>query len=437
MRLWRVLGFPVVPLLVVGACSPRIAEAPGADGGQQEASRSPAPDGAAADASPGGPYDAAGEASGSSNGTAGDDASGGSCSRAEDCLPAPAGFFPATVFCCLSNTCAYANGTDILPCTDDNEQLIVASSYDQSCNTGSDCVAVAEGNFCHAGAANCTSAAISKGAYAQYQADVAKTNAALCFAYGGCPAEFPPCCLGGTCQVGLACGIGSSTGDAGDCPAIPSSDLPSASAPANGTVSGPDLSAVLCPGGASARILSAGASYDTEPYIFELDYTVGTATEVQPFTFASPAGANDGELSVLLGLPSAGPGEYDSSSGQCGSLAFTYYLPVPPTVDCDAGQPPACPLGCSTLCSGFGCLPCSPQPPAVSYTAEGAADCIGGAQAAIGSWHLSLTSVTAAAADAGPSDGDARNYLPHGTFTATMPADGDAGAGSAALSVSF
>jgi hypothetical protein len=222
-------------------------------------------------------------------------------------------------------------------------------------------------------------------------------------------------------------------GDAGACPAIPSSDLPSPSVPVSGTVSGPDLSGVLCPGGAFARILPAGASYDTEPFIFELDYTVGSTTQAQPFLFSSPSGATDGEIDVLLGLPSAGPGEYDSpSGGQCGSLAFTYYLPVPPTVDCDGGQPPACPPGCGTVCSGFGCNPCTPQAPAVSYLAQGATDCIGDTQAAIGSWHLSLTSVAP-----GGTSGSTTYYLPHGTFTATMPADGDAGAGSAMLSVSF
>ncbi len=84
-------------------------------------------------------------------------------------------------------------------------QLIQASSYDQSCKTDTDCVWVAEGDFCRPGAGNCPNAAISKSANAQYQADVAKTRAASCYAPGNCGAESGPCCIAGQCQVGSQC----------------------------------------------------------------------------------------------------------------------------------------------------------------------------------------------------------------------------------------
>jgi len=237
-------------------------------------------------------------------------------------------------------------------------------------------------------------------------------------------------CSGAT-FVGLDSG-----GDGGACAPIPSSDLRAHSSPACGTVTGNGVNALLCPGGAGAVILSAGASYDTAPFLFELDYTVfGNATD---FQFESPADANNGELDVLLGIPSAAPGDYSSpAASECGSMAFTYYLPSPPGLDCEAGTPPACPQGCGTICdniAGGGCEPCTPQPPAISYTAQGTGDCIGDPLTPAGSWTLSITSVTAT--DGGTSGYDVP-YTPHGTFTATMVNSGDAGADTVTLSASF
>jgi len=127
------------------------------------------------------------------------------------------------VACCINTTCIYGQAAiDAVPCTDADVQLILASSYLQSCATDSDCVAVGEGNFCIAGARNCPSAAINKIAYPKYQADIAKTNAAICQAFTGCGAEFGPCCRRGSCQMGSGCldsasppegGTGADTGD--------------------------------------------------------------------------------------------------------------------------------------------------------------------------------------------------------------------------------
>jgi hypothetical protein len=200
-------------------------------------------------------------------------------------------------------------------------------------------------------------------------------------------------------------------------------------------MTGSNLSAVLCPGGASARVESAGARYDTAPFFFSLSYTVGTTSVVEPFAFQSPTGASHGELDIFVGLAAAAPGDYTSPAGQdCGSGAFTYYLPVPPSVSCDGGAPPNCPPGCGTICSGFGCAPCTPQAPSVSYTANGTMDCLGNSKSALGSWHLSLTSVT----PAGSGTGQGLMYFtPHGTLTATMMIDGDGGSGTATLTASF
>jgi hypothetical protein len=106
--------------------------------------------------------------------------------------------------CCTDNVCKLEMFDG--DCTDASAQIILASNYDQSCTTDTDCVSVAEGNFCYPGATNCPSAAISTSANAQYQADVAKTRAASCYAPGNCGEESGPCCVGGKCQVGNECG---------------------------------------------------------------------------------------------------------------------------------------------------------------------------------------------------------------------------------------
>jgi hypothetical protein len=99
---------------------------------------------------------------------------------------------------------------------------IQASSYDQSCNSDSDCVAVSVGNTC----AECVFAcgenvgAINAAAIGQYSADVAKTPAgiALC----GCASEpmHAACCRGGQCHADNACSSldGSLDGDAAGTP---------------------------------------------------------------------------------------------------------------------------------------------------------------------------------------------------------------------------
>jgi hypothetical protein len=128
----------------------------------------------------------------------------------------------SSVPCCTDGVCRLEPYDD---CSDANAQLIQASNYDQSCAADTDCVAVAEGNFCYPGAGNCPNAAISKSANAQYQADTAKTRAASCPAPGGCVDESGPCCVGGKCQVGgqcasalLTCALGAACSETQVCP---------------------------------------------------------------------------------------------------------------------------------------------------------------------------------------------------------------------------
>jgi hypothetical protein len=126
-----------------------------------------------------------------------------SCTAPSDCIEFPPG--PA-IACCIGRACMYGQAAGTDSCVDASAQIIMASSYDQSCQKDSDCVAIEEGDFCQPGANNgCTNAAINRTALTQYQADLAKTTAGVCYGLTGCPLESGPCCQSGVCAVDGQC----------------------------------------------------------------------------------------------------------------------------------------------------------------------------------------------------------------------------------------
>jgi len=113
----------------------------------------------------------------------------------QDCNPTRN---PGGAFCCLqeSSTCSQ----------NDNVVMVSASSYDQTCKTNADCVAIGEGNACAGWSLHCSNAAISKIAQSQYQSDLSKIGpttdpTTICF----CPAAFGPCCISGKCHADPSC----------------------------------------------------------------------------------------------------------------------------------------------------------------------------------------------------------------------------------------
>ena len=206
--------------------------------------------------------------------------------------------------------------------------------------------------------------------------------------------------------------------------------------PATVTVTGDALSAATCPNGAYAYVEAAEGSTATSPYFLFMSYTLSEGAPQGPdFVFASPSDALDGQVDVMIGLASASPGQYSSPAGySCGSVVFDYSLPIPAGLTCDGGSPPSCPPSCLSVCSGFGCEPCTSEQPEVLYLAKGSTDCLGNSQTATGSWALSLTSVE-------PNDGGASSggsyFLAHGSLTATLLGGPDSGTVPADFSVSF
>jgi hypothetical protein len=217
--------------------------------------------------------------------------------------------------------------------------------------------------------------------------------------------------------------------DGGTCPPPVDGGLGPAQSAAGGTVTGPNLDATIC--NAGAYIYLSSATTPPGDHLFMLDSREGYTLT----TFQAPPGANAPLLnaSVLVSTPS--PGVYRSSdSAACGFVDFEYDLPIPPGVECSDGAPPTCSPGCAALCSGLGCGSCMPSPPNVGYQAQAPSDCLGSPQTVLGSWTLTLTSVTPYTTDAGSSSA---SYIVHGTLAATLVGAADGGSDTATMSMSF
>jgi hypothetical protein len=111
------------------------------------------------------------------------------------CCPAGAPCSVPPAYCDLGNgTCSDG------PCPPDGGTCgpsISASSYDQSCTTDADCIAVYEGPLCDD--CLCVNAAINQGANDAYEQAInaAEPDPPACF----CPSSPPPRCYGGTCTL--------------------------------------------------------------------------------------------------------------------------------------------------------------------------------------------------------------------------------------------
>jgi hypothetical protein len=93
---------------------------------------------------------------------------------------------------------AVFSATDDGACT--STASVQASSFDQSCVSDVDCVAVGQGNVCAVCGFACPSGAINKGATAAYQAaaiDAGVTTIGPCH----CPDFGTPCCHQGQCSL--------------------------------------------------------------------------------------------------------------------------------------------------------------------------------------------------------------------------------------------
>jgi hypothetical protein len=87
---------------------------------------------------------------------------------------------------------------------------ILASSYDRSCSSDSDCVAVSVGDICVPCGIGCRNTAINVASHAQYNEDVARAYAATPAGVPypcetTCPHSRDACCVDGQCRADSTC----------------------------------------------------------------------------------------------------------------------------------------------------------------------------------------------------------------------------------------
>jgi hypothetical protein len=142
----------------------------------------------------------------------------------------------------------------------------------------------------------------------------------------------------------VACGSGSGGGaGATGCPSEMGGSLAGA-VPVQGGVTGPSVSAQICPNGEFA-VLEDGAGETTDPFVLHLDTATSPfGTNYRYIAFQDPANSVSGNIEAVMGATAASPGTYNSSDGACGLLTVCAYL-SPAGSRCEDAGAPTCSLG--------------------------------------------------------------------------------------------
>ena len=240
---------------------------------------------------------------------------------------------------------------------------------------------------------------------------------------------------------------GNATPDSGVCllPEVPDGGLAPYDGFASGSATAPGVQARFC----NARVEVMEYRYSAPAGTIQLGIDM---TSFGSTSFVDlPAGGVSGTINVSMAVPNLAPGVYTSAdSTACGKVSFSYGTPPSPPVDCnveDDANPYACPTGCtrtsfcgSTVDASYGYRSCCvPLAKTFGYEASASAACQKGAQTPqrdLGSWTLTLTSVTPFSGDAGNQSSYASFYLVHGTLTASLQGYVDT-TDTADLSLSF
>jgi hypothetical protein len=188
--------------------------------------------------------------------------------------------------------------------------------------------------------------------------------------------------------------------------------------PVRVTVRGPKVEAETCKNGVGTDFF--GPSDRVPPNsqdFFTTAAPVGYAgSQFYGFLMRAPADALSGVLRGTVGASAAEVGAFDSATN-CGWLDFEVTLPVPPDVFCSTTYGP-----CDPGCEGHGeMFICEPANARLLYSARPSAACAIGQDPAVGSWVLTLTSVSAYI----PGEGYG-HYDTHGNLTATLVNQADA-----------
>jgi hypothetical protein len=188
-----------------------------------------------------------------------------------------------------------------------------------------------------------------------------------------------------------------------------------------GRFTGADLDGYICADAALVHLERTQASSYVGSQLLVIIYAGASGSTSSNFAFARPSDATGGMLTVMAGIGAAAPGTYGTSDGtSCGSLAFGIYEPISPTVTCpDASG--ACNLPYCAMQGPMLGPSCRPLTPEIGYVAKAASSCLPDSQSPVGSWTLTLTSVTPYEGDMGSSG--MTMYDVHGAFVAQIVKD--------------
>ena len=233
-----------------------------------------------------------------------------------------------------------------------------------------------------------------------------------------------------------ACGGGSppQTALPPVCTAAPlSSDvvLPDQLSPAQGSVTGSELTARLCDGGASASMYRTSAT-TSPPNQLQLSIDSFSSDPTMDFDVALPTDATKLQLAVVIGPSAAEAGTYTETTSTCGLIDLCAFFPVPASATC-VNEGDVCSPGCTFDASGTTCVPVAPE----TCWRASAAPCGGGVWPTAGSWRLTLSSVAPYSDTYGYE-----LWVTHGSLDATVVKIDSTGAiatptSTATLSLSF
>ena len=139
----------------------------------------------------GGKESGRGASSGSSSGAASGSSSGAAGAGGGSSTGTSAGASGAASGSSSASSGISSSGSSQPMCVD-----IDLSTYDQSCQSPSDCIVVAGGRHC-VGQCLCGGATVNRSEGARYQSAIAGLSPGVC----GCPAEVSPSCLGNRCTL--------------------------------------------------------------------------------------------------------------------------------------------------------------------------------------------------------------------------------------------
>jgi hypothetical protein len=200
--------------------------------------------------------------------------------------------------------------------------------------------------------------------------------------------------------------------DAGACSHPPDTGFQPGESVASGSITSPNVSALVCDLVVSASSPASGGSTPDQAFV-SFGMSGQYISDVQ-----RPTGATSVLMQGTLQVGALRPGVYSNSDGLCGAVYYSYSFALVPSAHCEGGTTPNCPAGCAPACTDAGCASCVQFQSGLEYQASAASNCLASTlQQVMGSWTLDLNSVVPVRTVSGIGE---TIYSVHGSLTADL-----------------